>query len=170
MCTALISLILSTAVLTNLAYGQISSKSPESQAGKPLNSSKSISITPIKHPTAHNVRITSPAKGEKVPAGKNLEVSGISVGNHNATLINCHVSVIVNGIKPYRTAIANGLHGSSDYSKWIFIIGSNHTAIKPGQNEITAKYSCANEPNMLSHYSINITGISTNIKNVTGVK
>ena len=170
MCTALIFLILSTAVLTNLAYGQISSKSLGSHVVKPLNSNKPISITSTKHSTAHNVRITSPAKGEKVPAGKDLEVSGISSINHNATLINCHVSVIVNGVKPYRTATANGLHGSNDYSKWIFIIGSNHTAIKPGQNKITAKYSCANEPNMLSHYSINITGISTSIRNVKGVK
>ena len=102
--------------------------------------------------------------------GKDVEVSGISAGNHNATLINCHVSVIENGIIPYRTATANGLHGSNDYSKWIFIIGSNHTSIKPGQNKITAKYSCANEPNMLSHYSINITGTSTSMRNVIGVK
>jgi hypothetical protein len=50
-----------------LAYGQISSKSLGSHVVKPLNSSKPISITPIKHPTAHTVRITSPAKGEKVP-------------------------------------------------------------------------------------------------------
>lgn len=144
-CTALTFLIFSTAVLTNLADGQICSKT-------------------------HNVRITSPAQGEKVPAGGDLEISGISVGNHNATLINCHVSVIVNGLEPYRTATANGLHGSNDYSKWIFIIGSNHTTIKLGQNKITAKYSCLNEPNMLSHYSINITGITTSMRNITGVK
>lgn len=161
--TALIFLILSTPVLMGLAYGQISPKSRGSHVVKPLNSSKPIS-------TAHNVRITSPTKGEKVPAGKAFEVSGISVGNHNATLINCHVSVIVNGIKPYQTATANGLHGSNDYSKWIFIIGSNHTTVKLGQNKITAKYSCADGPNMLSHYSINITGIGTSMRSVTGVK
>lgn len=96
MCTALLFLI---CCLDEFGIWADSSKSPVSHVVKPLNSSKPIFITPIKHPTVHNVRINSPAKGEKVPAGKNLEVSGISAGNHNATFINCHVSVIVNGIR-----------------------------------------------------------------------
>jgi hypothetical protein len=48
-------------------------------------------------PKIHAVKITSPAKGQQVPIGNNLVVTGASSDNSNS---NCQVSVIANGIKP----------------------------------------------------------------------
>jgi hypothetical protein len=107
----------------------------------------------------HIVKITSPAKGQQVAAGKNLIVSGTSVDN---TSSDCGVSVIVNGVKPYRLASAMGA-GPKDYSKWNFTLTPAYTSIKQGQNKITAKFSCTNDPNLISHSSVNVTGVGTSL-------
>jgi len=138
-----------------------------------VTGNKSIFAFPLtKYPNGHNVRITSPVNDEKVSIGKDLVISGISAGNSNATYINCHVSIMVNGIKPYRTATASGASGSGDYSKWTFTLTPNlmYNSIKAGQDKITAMYSCANSPTSLSHYSVNVTGININIGNITRLK
>jgi hypothetical protein len=161
-------LLLFSSILLTLVTGQVFSKSHPRIL---FTGNKSIFTFPlIKYPNAHNVRITSPVNGEKVPIGKNLLISGISAGNSNATYINCHVSIMVNGIKPYRTTTASGPSGSDDYSKWTFTLTPNlmYNAIKAGQNKITAMYSCANSPTSLSHYSVNVTDI--NIGNITRLK
>jgi len=166
---AIILLLLSSTVLTSPIYGQVF---PKSQAEAPIGSgNKSISTLSLtKYPIAHNVKIISPIKGEKVPVRKILVISGTSSGNSNSTSINCQVSVIVNGIKPYRPATATGSSGSSDYSKWSFTLVPNYTAIKAGQNKITAKYSCANDDAALSHNSVNVTGITTSRVNTTSTR
>jgi hypothetical protein len=172
-------LLLFSSILLTLVTGQVFSKSHPrilvtgNHPRMLVTANKSIFAFPIiKYPNAHNVRITSPVNGEKVPIGKNLLISGISAGNSNATYINCHVSIMVNGIKPYRTATASGASGSGDYSKWTFTLTPNlmYNAIKAGQNKITAMYSCANSPTSLSHYSVNVTGININIGNITRLK
>jgi hypothetical protein len=63
-------------------------------------------------------------------------ITGISAGNGNATYINCHVSIMINGIKPYRLATATGPSGVVDYSKWTFTLTPNleHSMIKAGQD------------------------------------
>ena len=166
---SLMVLLLSSNILI-LLTGQVFSK------GHPnilVTVNKPIFAFPIiKYPNAHNVRTTSPVNGEKVPIGKNLVISGISAGNSNATYINCHVSIMVNGIKPYRIATATGPGGVVDYSKWTFTLTPNlaQSPIKAGQNKITAMYSCANSPTSLSHYSINVTGINSNIGNIIRLK
>src|SRR5919109_3570357 len=87
------------------------------------------------------VNITSPERGKTIPINTNLTVSGKSTDNPAAD--DCHVAVIVNNVKPYQPATANGSTGApSDYSKWYFIFGSNYTSIKEGVNEITAQLSC----------------------------
>jgi hypothetical protein len=89
-------------------------------------------------------------------------ISGTSAGNTNATSINCQVSLIVNGIKPYRHATATGPNGAGDFSKWNFTVSSKDTVIKEGQNKIAAKYSCAYSPR--SYYnSVNVTGVTTTV-------
>ena len=166
---SLMLFLLSSILLTQVT-GQVFSKNHPSML---VTSNKSMFAFPlIKYPNGHNVRITSPNNGEKVPIGKNLVISGISAGNSNATYINCHVSIMVNKLKPYRTATASGPSGSGDYSKWTFTLTPNlaYDAIKAGQNRITAMYSCANSPTSLSHYSVNVTGININIGNITRLK
>lgn len=113
------------------------------------------------------VNITSPQKGQQIPVSFNdLTISGKSSDKPTAA-DDCQVSVIVNGVKPYQPATANGTTGeNNDYSRWFFILNSNYTSIKEGVNKITAKLSClptvvGDDNNMTKWYSINVTGITT---------
>src|ERR671939_899390 len=107
------------------------------------------------------VKITSPTRGQQVPVGKDLTVSGTSIDNATAK---CEVSVIVNNVKPYQPAISivgpGRTGGAADYSKWKFDITSKYTTIKPGENRITAKYECENNPALKSFSSVNVTGVA----------
>jgi hypothetical protein len=132
---------------TNIAYGQ----------NKP--SSPSLTTT-ISHKTSlHAIRITSPVRGQDVPVGKNLVVSGISAPSNSTASSNCHVSVIINGIKPYQNASGIGPKGQSDYSKWTFLLIPKYTTVNQGTNKITSKFSCGNNPSIVSYYSLNVTGL-----------
>jgi hypothetical protein len=159
----LMLVLLGSVILTNIAYGQIfpntqdntisatNSTSPSSISQKqPTPSPPSTSL-----PTLHLVKIISPIKGQQVPVGDNLMISGTSADN---TTSDCKVSVIVNGIKPYHDAFPIGQDGQSDYSKWNFALNPTYTSIKEGQNKITSKFSCGNEPSLISHNSVNVTG------------
>ena len=101
------------------------------------------------------VKITSPAKGQHVPAG-NILISGTS--SSNATN-HCTVSVIINGVKPYQQATSTGSKGPNDYSNWTFAATPKYGTIKAGINKITAKYSCPQNINLKKLYSINVTGV-----------
>ena len=61
------------------------------------------------------IKITSPTRGQQLPVGKDLTISGTSIANATS---NCQVSVIVNNVKPYQNATATGPGGATDYSKW----------------------------------------------------
>jgi hypothetical protein len=128
---------------TNIAYGQNKASSPS------LSTTKSHKIK------LHAVRIISPLRGQDVLVGKNLVVSGISGTGRSAT--KCVVSVLVNGIKPYQNATAIGPKGKNDYSKWTFSL-----IPKEGTNKITSKFSCGNNPRLVSYYSLNATGVVGN--------
>jgi hypothetical protein len=113
------------------------------------------------------VNITSPQKGQQITANiDDLTISGKSTDKPTA-VDDCQVSVIVNSVKPYQHARANGTTGeSNDYSRWFFILNSNYTSIKEGVNKITAKLSClptvvGDDNNMTKWYSVNVTGITT---------
>ena len=121
-----------------------------------------VSPTPSTPSKLHLVKITSPTKGQQVPVGKDLVVSGTSATNKTA---DCKVSVKVNFINPYHNASPIGVGGNTDYSKWNFTLSPAYTTIKPGQNKITAKFVCANNPTLASHYSVNVTGVE-NVANV----
>ncbi len=99
------------------------------------------------------VKITSPAKGHHVTIG-NIIISGIS---SSKTTNHCHVSVIINGIRPYQEATPTGSKTPNDYSNWTFTASNN--AIKEGANKITAKYSCPQNTNLTKFYSVNVTGV-----------
>jgi hypothetical protein len=104
------------------------------------------------------IKITSPTRDQELPVGKDLTVYGTSIDN--ATSNDCKVSVIVNKVRPYQPATATGPGGAADYSKWKFDITSKYTTIKSGENRITSKYECANNPNANSFSSVNVTGVS----------
>ena len=95
------------------------------------------------------IKITSSTRGEQVPVGKDLTVSGTSIANATS---NCQVSVIVNNVKPYQNATAAGTGGAADYSKWSFALTSKYATIKPDGNRNTAKYEC--EDNLLRNPSL----------------
>jgi hypothetical protein len=116
--------------------------------------------------TLLGVNITSPEKGQQIPVGNNLTVYGKSTDEPTSN--DCQVSVIVNSIKPYQPATANGTIGKNDYSRWFFVLSSNYTSINEGVNEITAKLSCLSNlsnNNTTKWYSINVTGMPTAINN-----
>ena len=111
-------------------------------------------------PHISKVRITSPTRGQQVPVGKDLAVSGTSIDNATAK---CEVSVIVNNVKPYQPAISTvgpgRTGGAADYSKWKFDITSKYTTIKPGQNKITARFECEDNSSSKGFSSVNVTGV-----------
>jgi len=109
------------------------------------------------------VNITSPERGKTIPVNSSLTVSGKSTDNPFDEI--CQVSVIVNSVRPYQPATANGSIGqASDYSRWFFILSPNYTSIKEGINEITARLSClpsiTTGNNLTKWYSVNVTGVT----------
>jgi hypothetical protein len=158
--------LMSFAVWTNISYAQLFQpgtgqallpESPDKQVLPNAHLSQNI------HVIKNAVKITSPAKHQQVPIGKNLIITGTSryQGFLNNATSHCQVSIIVNGIKPYHTATATGPDGSADYSKWKFLLSSNYTTIEQGpNNKITAKYTCSShDHNMESFNSVNVTGV-----------
>ena len=110
------------------------------------------------------VNIASPEKGESVPAGSSLTVSGTS---DDTTQSNCKILIIVNDRRPYQETIPLG---PGDYSKWTFVINPKYAEIEQGINTITSKASCdaPYEPILkldpltqeyVKYYGINITGV-----------
>ena len=116
--------------------------------------------TPSSQQHISKVKITSPTRGQQVPIGKDLTVSGTSIDNATAK---CEVSVIVNNVKPYQPAISTvgpgRTGGAADYSKWNFDITSKYTTIKSGQNKITAKFECTDNSASKGFSSVNVTGV-----------
>lgn len=115
------------------------------------------------------VKILSPLRGDSIPIGKDLTVSGQSTDNG---ISECNVSIIVNDVRPYQKALPGGKEGNGDYSSWIFHLTNEYTPIKEGPNEITARLSCtptidsATNMNISKWYSINVTGFRQ-LPNVT---
>ena len=149
----IILILLCSAILTNIAYSQLSLK-PDTSG---INNSNTTTSRSQQQP--HGVRITSPTKGQQMQVGQDLVIAGTSAGNAASS---CQVSVIVNGIKPYQNATPTGSREPGDYSKWSFMLTPKYTALKEGQNKITVKFSCGNDPRSLSHNSVNVTGVSAN--------
>jgi hypothetical protein len=161
--------LLFSSVFVSIAYGQIF---PRTHIPIDTNTNTTNLTSSSSHPTLnqqqkqiqpivpHLVKIVSPTKGQQIPVGNYLMISGTSADN---TTSDCKVSVIVNSVKPYRTAFPNGAGGGGDYSKWNFTLTPAYTTITQGQNKITAKFSCTNNPNLISHNSVNVTGVDTSL-------
>ena len=114
------------------------------------------------------VNIVSPPKGEAVPAGSHLTVSGTSDDNAQ---INCNIQIIVNGVRPYQDTIPVA---PGDYSEWTFVVNPQYAGIEEGINTLTSKAICdsPHEPFLVldpltrqyvKHYSINVTGVPSGL-------
>jgi hypothetical protein len=151
------SVYLFIVITIDSAYGQTVSLPPSSQPVTPFKKWYDEQKEKAQLDNAQGVKITSPTKGQQVTAGQYLAVSGTSTDNSTS---DCKVSVIVNGIRPYQPAVANGTGGINDYSTWNFILNSSYGSIKEGpNNKITSKLECT--PNLTKWYSVNVTGIAT---------
>ncbi len=123
--------------------------------------SYALSPSPLPAKNLPSVKITSPHRGQQLPVGGNIAVSGIaSPPAAVKTNTGCTVSILLNGAKPYQKALATGHSGTTDYSSWRYAITPNYATIKHGQNKITAKISCfANPTNLTKFNSVNVTGV-----------
>jgi hypothetical protein len=110
------------------------------------------------------VNIVSPSKGEAVPAGSSLTVSGTSDDNAQ---FSCNIQIIVNDHRPYQDTIPVA---PGDYSDWTFVVNPQYAEIEEGINTITSKAICDApyesflklDPltrQYVKHYSINVTGV-----------
>ena len=90
------------------------------------NSTFAVSSSPVPSTNLPSVKITSPHKGQQVPVGSNVVVSGISSPPPaDKKQTDCTVSVLLNAVKPYQKAVATGHGGATDYSTWRYGITPN---------------------------------------------
>ena len=119
---------------------------------------------PLSHGMA--LKIVSPVKGQHIPTGTNLTVTGTSSDNSST---NCQISLLLNDLKPYQKTTPTGKSssGGEDYSSWRYVFNnSTDSSIKQGINKITSKMTCVNtdqprvtNPGVSKWYSINVTGV-----------
>lgn len=119
---------------------------------------------PLSHGMA--LKIVSPVKGQHIPTGTNLTVTGTSSDNSST---NCQISLLLNDLKPYQKTTPTGKSssGGEDYSSWRYVLNnSTYSSIKQGINKITSKMTCVNtdqprvtNPGVSKWYSINVTGV-----------
>jgi len=119
---------------------------------------------PLSHGMA--LKIVSPVKGQHIPTGTNLTVTGASSDNSST---NCQISLLLNDLKPYQKTTPTGKSssGGEDYSSWRYVLNnSTYGSIKQGINKITSKMTCVNtdqprvtNPGVSKWYSINVTGV-----------
>ena len=119
---------------------------------------------PLSHGMA--LKIVSPVKGQHIPTGTNLTVTGTSSDNSST---NCQISLLLNDLKPYQKTTPTGKSssGGEDYSSWRYVFNnSTDSSIKQGINKITSKMTCINtdqprvtNPGVSKWYSINVTGV-----------
>ena len=102
------------------------------------------------------IKINSHYQGQEVPVGE-LSVSGESTDNGTAP---CQVYLDWNDLKPFQNATAIGPDGENDYSKWSFVYTRGYHMIEEGNNELTAKVSCGDNPGSTKYYSLNVTGVA----------
>jgi hypothetical protein len=125
-----------------------------SMVGKAFGQLPASSTSP---PVPIEVKITYPDKGYITNVGNSLEILGESDYDPSDS---CHVSVIVNDVKPYQKTIPTGVKTKNDYSTWKYSINSNYTTLKDGDNRVTARLLCSDDQgkNEKKWYSINVIG------------
>src|SRR5437867_3223222 len=91
---------------------------------------------------------------QNVDLKKELVISGQS---SDTIAKDCSVYIIVNGVKPYQSAVASGTGGATDYSQWKFVLHEQYTHLNEGNNKITAKLLCKTAPTQW--YSVVVKGV-----------
>ena len=84
---------------------------PKKSTTNTSNSTSSPSPSITSPPKLHAVKIISPIKGQQVPIGKDLTISGTSIYTVNS---GCQITVTVNRVKPAQVATAGGPGGADD--------------------------------------------------------
>lgn len=118
--------------------------------GKVLSSSSSPS-DPI------SIKIVNPDNDQTTNVKDKLVISGES---RYAPGQDCHVSVIVNDVKPYQKATPTGAGVENNYSTWNYTVNSDYTTIKEGDNRVTARLICSDDlvGDLRKWYSLNVVG------------
>jgi hypothetical protein len=94
-----------------------------------LQSSLSSSNSDFSSSGPLGVEIVYPAKDRTTNSKDNLEISGVSTFNPGYI---CHVSVIINDVKPYQKTIPTGSNVENDYSTWKYVVNPDYTTIREG--------------------------------------
>ena len=133
----LTTLLIAYSVILLLQDISVMRKSLEPPRPSYMNTSRLISSLSSSSP---DIEIVSPNSDQTANTESDLEISGISNYDSRNT---CHVSVIINDVKPYRKTIPTGGDMKSDYSTWKYVIESDSNTIRQGDNKITARLLCA---------------------------
>jgi hypothetical protein len=167
-CFSLLMITLATTITTtnvfvaNISYAQLPFSPGLSQqptpSQQPSLSSSPTPPTPTATLPANAITITSPVKGQQVPVGQDLQVTGTS--SAKASSSDCKITVDLNRIRPNQPVVANGPGGGNDYSRWSFTITSSYAPIQEGQNRISARIACGSDPNLRQFAHVNVTGVA----------
>jgi hypothetical protein len=112
------------------------------------------------------VKILNPMPFQNVDLKKELVISGQS---SDTIAKDCSVYIIVNGVKPYQSAVASGTGGATDFSQWKFVLHEQYTHLNEGNNKITAKLLCKIAPTQW--YSVVVKGVpNSNVSETSPVE
>ncbi|MER5174509.1 MAG: hypothetical protein ABJB76_10945 [Candidatus Nitrosocosmicus sp.] len=158
---------LTSILLTAGIFSTVNAQSPGTNNGSNSQNKPLSTIIPKK---SFGVRITSPMAGDQVfingtnyfnKNGEKLSILGTSASDTNSSSA-CSVSIIVNSVKPYQTAIGTGSKGNNDYSTWKYSFTPLYIPLKEGSNKITSKLTCQPGNTAAAFYSVNVTGSKFN--------
>ena len=106
------------------------------------------------------LKILTPKKGQQVPVGSFLTVTGTSTPS-NSTHTKCNVQLQTNQ-HGYKPVIPLGPAGT--YTNWK---GTTSEPVKVGSNQVEGQFMCfpptGTTPNFIKHLVHNFTGIQTNL-------
>jgi hypothetical protein len=128
--------------------------------------------------SASALNITSHIEGQKVPL-THLTISGTSTDTINT---DCQVYVKRDRLAPLQKAVAAGINGPNDFSKWTYTYSAAYNVLTLGNsNELTAELSCFGAPadNKTALDTVHVVGVKSlkkeqvqpvkTISNVSGV-
>jgi hypothetical protein len=107
-----------------------------------LPSSLSASSSSFSSSGPLGVEIVYPIKDQTTNIKDDLEILGVSSSNPGYV---CHVSVIINDVKPYQKTTPTGSNVENNYSIWKYVVNPDYTTMREGDNKITARLLCSDD-------------------------